>query len=552
MNRRVPLVVLLCALLLVAVGHGRTHAQEPTPESTAEPTGTPALSLSQSFTLLDSPIPETAVPGSTIQFTIRVQNSGTLSAQNVSVTSRFDDALAERIASVSAGSTITGPEITWQLGELAPEAEQTVSYALTLKRRLPAGTESFSTQAGAQADDVTPVTADPAVISIALPSLTLQKTVVEIVGDQNGNGRADPGDTVRYNLIYTNVGQAPANNVILVDDYPEGDVASVDNISNGGEDNGRTITWRLSAVPPASQDTLSYDVRLKAKYPSSSASIENQARLSSDETGTVTAQSALALALPQLSISKERELIGDLNNNAKVDPGDTLRYRITYVNRGTSSATDVVVRDDYPAELLAVIQNISENGRDNGSVILWVLDEVPAQAQGTLTYEATVRSNLRPGSFNLRNQVALSSNEQDEISAESQVQIEVAATPTAVPTATVAPTATAVPPTGPQSGIFANTPTAPIVLIGVLAIGAMLGFIYVGAWSKLGGPNSGEDEHTKQTRLWVVREGIFLVFIVSSILILAIGRGVESDGAISILSAIVGYVFGRAVSNVQT
>jgi hypothetical protein len=43
----------------------------------------------------------------------------------------------------------------------------------------------------------------------------------------------------------------------------------------------------------------------------------------------------------------------------------------------------------------------------------------------------------------------------------------------------------------------------------------------------------------------MVREGVFLIFIVSAILILAIGEGIREDGAISILSAIVGYVFGR-------
>jgi len=111
-------------------------------------------------------------------------------------------------------------------------------------------------------------------------------------------------------------------------------------------------------------------------------------------------------------------------------------------------------------------------------------------------------------------------------------------------------------------GIFATQPIIPSVLIGVLAFGAMVVLTYVGAianfdFSKKDEKNERVDStrlveeqgRFERSRISLVREGTFLIFIIASILVLAISRGVEPDGAISILSAIVGYVFGRASSS---
>jgi hypothetical protein len=78
-------------------------------------------------------------------------------------------------------------------------------------------------------------------------------------------------------------------------------------------------------------------------------------------------------------------------------------------------------------------------------------------------------------------------------------------------------------------------------LIGVLAIISMAVLAYVGAVAKYS-----TDDEVNRRRISLVHEGVVLVFIVSAILVLAIGRGIESEGAVSIISAIAGYVFGRA------
>jgi hypothetical protein len=72
--------------------------------------------------------------------------------------------------------------------------------------------------------------------------------------------------------------------------------------------------------------------------------------------------------------------------------------------------------------------------------------------------------------------------------------------------------------------------------------------VYVGGIAKFEcSPDAEGEAELHLKRIALVREGVFLIFIVSAVLILAIGRGIEPDGAISILSAIAGYVLGRAM-----
>ena len=47
----------------------------------------------------------------------------------------------------------------------------------------------------------------------------------------------------------------------------------------------------------------------------------------------------------------------------------------------------------------------------------------------------------------------------------------------------------------------------------------------------------------------MVMEGMAIVVIAAAVLVLAINKTIESDGAVSILSSVAGYVLGRTVSS---
>ena len=119
-------------------------------------------------------------------------------------------------------------------------------------------------------------------------------------------------------------------------------------------------------------------------------------------------------------------------------------------------------------------------------------------------------------------------------------------TPTPVPSSTPTPVPTPVIDIGPQSGLF-KSPWPPIIYIGVLSLCAMMVLFLASMITQL--TNKGNQEVCSEG-IGMLRTGIFLIFIVSVILIMALGRGIENNGAISILSAIIGYVFGRGTLGV--
>jgi hypothetical protein len=93
----------------------------------------------------------------------------------------------------------------------------------------------------------------------------------------------------------------------------------------------------------------------------------------------------------------------------------------------------------------------------------------------------------------------------------------------------------------------------PTLSIGLLALFSMGVLTYVGAIVRPRIISDAEQdiEYIKELehrRLDMVRDGIFLVFIITGVLMLALGGGIKQDGAISVISTIVGYVFGRATS----
>lgn len=86
-----------------------------------------------------------------------------------------------------------------------------------------------------------------------------------------------------------------------------------------------------------------------------------------------------------------------------------------------------------------------------------------------------------------------------------------------------------------------------IITIGMLALIGIGVFTYVGGIAKFQGSRDAEaNSDITIARVAMFREGIIIIFIVSAVLLMGIAGTLTSDGVNSILSAIVGYVFGRA------
>jgi uncharacterized repeat protein (TIGR01451 family) len=451
---------------------------------------------------------------------------------------------------------------------LPAQSEDSVSYDAILIESFPPSTTSLKCRVTLNATELDEPIALESTLDLPSPILTVKKEGETI--DLNNNGVLDGGESVRYTITYENIGSATAPNVVIRDDYPQELIAIIDNITGDGKNDDDVITWEITNVTAGGSKSLQYVAILKEKLPQGTTGIENTVEIVSDRTDPASGANLIPITLPELTITKVTALISDLNENGNPDPGDTIQYTIKFVNNGKGDATEVVIIDDYPETLFDGVvisegSNVNGNeisGKDDGSMIAWDIGTLAKETNGEVRYQATLGNSFVVGPNQVDNKVTITSKEVEPDTATSMLKVNV------VPTPSPTPEPATVVGEGVSAGIYKENPTIPSVLLGVLAFFVLGALIYTGTQEPKSLsepiPELPKDADSAlmekyieltqqrnsfaQQRLSLIREGVFLVFIISAILILAIGEGIKQDGAISILSAIVGYVFGRAAS----
>ena len=226
------------------------------------------------------------------------------------------------------------------------------------------------------------------------PLVDAHKTV-QLLTDSNGDGIVDPGDELRYTIVISNMGAAPATGVVFTDAVPADttyipDSVRLNNLPVGIPDNGNSPLLAgidvsssdlTPPLPGSSSGTLSigatavvtFDVQVNAGVPPATI-ISNQGVVSSDNaldeptdadgidangdqpTRTVVGDEQL------LSIVKEVFLVG----NGAAIPGSELEYVISVNNIGSRPATQVVVTDDL-GPMAGLVRYIPGSATLNGS-----------------------------------------------------------------------------------------------------------------------------------------------------------------------------------------
>ncbi|MCA1834255.1 MAG: DUF11 domain-containing protein, partial [Actinobacteria bacterium] len=153
---------------------------------------------------------------------------------------------------------------------------------------------------------------------------------------------AEPGDTLEYQVLYTNEGNAAASDITVTDQI-ETDFQNFDSCSNSCTEDGGLITWHIDGpVAPGDSVPLTFRVTLDSSFPTGTQTINNQADgtaagedgFSSDIT-TVTVTAA-----PAIGQHKQVRVLPDgaFADSTTADPGDSLEYKITWSNTGDADA----------------------------------------------------------------------------------------------------------------------------------------------------------------------------------------------------------------------
>lgn len=251
-----------------------------------------------------------------------------------------------------------------------------------------------------QAQEDTP-TPEPA-LPTAAPTFTL--TVASGLadgGDQDGDEETEPGDIVAYTISIANSGSNASGAIEVIWEYDAAFVSGISDISGGGNlvDEGRVV-WQLGGIDVGESVELSLLATLKTRFPPGRNQLGSTAFVRSGETEFARAAAPpLEVLGPVLRLTDiSSELVTDANSNGWIDPGDAVRFAISYANSGGGPSQEASIVADYPEEFTRQIVNNPNEAQDDGSALTWLIGSIPADAQTrTVSFTITLNSEFPPG-----------------------------------------------------------------------------------------------------------------------------------------------------------
>jgi uncharacterized repeat protein (TIGR01451 family) len=287
------------------------------------PEQTPALTIEKTGTLNDSDGDGLLDPGETINFSFRVQNTGTLTMTGVTVN---DPMLTNAGISVTPGPQTLAPGGT---------ATFTATYAPT-QAEIDAGEVENTATATGTPPSGPPTESPPDTVIVPpdqAPRLVIEKT--GRLNDADGDGFIDLGETISYSFRVQNTGPVTMTNVTVNDSLLQGA--------------GISVTPGPQTLAPGGTATFT------ATYTPTQADID-AGRVANTATGTGTPPSGPPIdsppdtvvvppdQTPRLTIEKTGTL-NDGDGDGLIDLGETISYSFLVRNAGTVTMSNVTVND---------------------------------------------------------------------------------------------------------------------------------------------------------------------------------------------------------------
>jgi uncharacterized repeat protein (TIGR01451 family) len=172
-------------------------------------------------------------PGDTVQYTIKIKNTGTLSGSMTSVVDDLPSGFTYLAGSSSGLTTsdpnISGSQLTWS-GSWSLAGPDSINLVFSAIASLSPGIYT-NTASVSGSNFETKTTGATAELQINGPSLNLNKSVDKL--------SAAPGDTMTYTVSYSNPGNGNATYVFILESIP----GNTDYISGSAQGSNMTITY---------------------------------------------------------------------------------------------------------------------------------------------------------------------------------------------------------------------------------------------------------------------------------------------------------------------
>lgn len=300
------------------------------------------------LTKTDAPDPVNV--GGQLTYTITLHNNGASDAQNVSITDTLPAGFTLFSISIPGGWSATTPGFgssgTITLTKSTVTAAEDDTFTVVVVPGASTGGQTITNTATVTATTTDPVPGN----NSASATTTVQGTDLTLTKENGGALTIVPGDTVTYNLHYTNNGFVTATGVVITETLPAGTTfLSADN--PGWTQVGATNQYQHTVPDLAvgATGSLPFIVHVKSAVAAGLETIANTATITDDgasgpdihPTDNTATDTDTLNAAPDLAVN----LAGSPQTAVR---GGGVVYTINYANVGNQDATGVVLTQTLP------------------------------------------------------------------------------------------------------------------------------------------------------------------------------------------------------------
>ncbi|MCF7824634.1 MAG: DUF11 domain-containing protein [Candidatus Marinimicrobia bacterium] len=309
------------------------------------------------------------LPGDTLEYVFSFSNEGNGIATGVEI----KDTLSTHLSFIrGSGNTSYDPvtrTVTWAIGQLNPDSSASVLLQTKISKPMAPGSSISNSATISCNEGVLAGTTGSTIVHSPLLDVALSATIATAI----------PGETFGYTIMYRNLGDTTATEIMATDTLPNG--VSFISASGGGlyDSEDHLVIWYPQDLLAFAHDSLIVVLQVNSPLENGSL-ISNKIHLQCQEGNESTSYIDLVVnSSPSLQLS--------IATQEEVFPGDTLIYQVSYMNAGSDMARDV-----------QIIDTLSDVTHFQSATGLYVYDPIV----GVLTWDLGELNSLDDGVFSIK------------------------------------------------------------------------------------------------------------------------------------------------------
>ncbi len=280
----------------------------------------------------DLAAPEMVLPGSTVTYTLSLNNTGTGTVLQVNLSDALPAGISFGAFLQADGATEHDGVVSWA-GNMLAGAEISVIFTASVDTNYDLYGQTITNQAEFTSLAAGSGSANAAFTLAEAPNVSISKSVEapEVL---------NPGDAVIYTLGLNNSGEATALELSMSDTLPQGLTFGEWIEQNGAVENNGVITWEgelAGSLQVVFTGIVDYD---SSDY---GQSVINTVDFTSLNAGTGTASANFTIGAPVLTIDKSVETM-----HTPAMPGEPITYTLVVHNDAVTGAVGVHIWDTLP------------------------------------------------------------------------------------------------------------------------------------------------------------------------------------------------------------